>query len=207
MNLNETLRNELKKDDKEKKTISVVLETAKLEAIDKIIAGFNILNPDKVFTRQKLIELSINHLIEESEKILEENGITDDTQLYPDPQEEEKDFDTVIFPAQMQGFEETFLGEDQWYYVRLKEDKLDKIKYVACYVGKPVSAITHYAKVDKIEPIMLEKGKRYIIKFAGKAIKLDNPVPLGKISSAAVRANRYVKLDTLLSAKKYADLL
>lgn len=206
MQLDELLRRELKKEEKEKKTISLVLEAAKLEAIDKIITGFNILNPEKTFTRQKLVEIAIDNLIDESNKILGEHDLLE-TSIDNIEVEEEKVYDTAIFPAKVEGFNEVFLGEDQWHYVRLQQDKVEHIKYVACYVGKPVSAITHFAKVKSIEPITVDGKSKYIIKFEDKAKKLENPVVLGKISSAAVRANRYVMLNQLLEAKEYGDLM
>ena len=60
--------------------------------------------------------------------------------------------DTVIVPAQSEGFEKVFLGEDCWYAIRISGGMLDKIKYIAAYQTQPVSAITHYAAVDRIEP-------------------------------------------------------
>ena len=60
--------------------------------------------------------------------------------------------DTVIVPAQKDGFEKVFLGEDCWYAIRISGGMLEKIKYIAAYQTQPVSAITHYAPVDRIEP-------------------------------------------------------
>lgn len=209
MSLGEMLRTELKKDEKEKKTISVVLENAKLEDIDRIIKGFSNLNPERTFTRQKLIEMAVDNLIEESMAILEEHGLTGN--LSASEEEEayhtERPFDTAIFAAQEEGFNQVFLGENQWYHVRLGQGKGEKLKYVACYVGAPVSAITHYAKVKSIVPEMVDGKQRFRILFDGTAIKLDNPVLLGNISAATVRSNRYVMLDELKAARKYADLM
>ncbi len=41
--------------------------------------------------------------------------------------------DTIIVPAQKDGFDETFLGEDCWYAIRIAGGMLDKIKYIAAY--------------------------------------------------------------------------
>jgi hypothetical protein len=66
--------------------------------------------------------------------------------------------DTILVPAQKEGFEQVFLGEKCWYAIRISGGMLDKIKYIAAYQTHPVSAITHYAPVDRIEPYG-ESGK------------------------------------------------
>jgi len=60
--------------------------------------------------------------------------------------------DTVIVPAQQEGFEELFLGENAWHAIRISGGMLQKIKYIAAYQTRPVSAITHLAPVERIEP-------------------------------------------------------
>lgn len=87
------------------------------------------------------------------------------------------DFDTIICPAREQGFRETFLGRNCWYAIRLSTKKTPAIKYIAAYQKRPVSAITHYARVRSIKPYR-NTGK-YIVTFAGKAKKLQKPVGLG----------------------------
>ncbi len=207
MNLNNRLRSELKSEENEKKSISIMLPSTKVNELDQIIMAFAQVNREKTFTRQGLIEIAIDDLIEESKKILKENGVDDIYKLQEYESEENKEFDTVIFPAQLEGFNRAFLTERKWYYVRLGKEKIDGIRYVACYIGAPISAITHYAEVDSIEPAMIEGKQKYILKFKGEAIKLENPVPIGKVSSMTVRANRYVTLESLKSAKSYKDLL
>ena len=75
--------------------------------------------------------------------------------------------DTIIVPAKKDGFEVTFLGEDCWYAIRISGGMLDKIKYIAAYQTKPVSAITHYAPVSRIEPY--GEGGKYKVVFSGSA--------------------------------------
>jgi hypothetical protein len=58
----------------------------------------------------------------------------------------------VVVPAQKEGFKEEFLGKHQWYAIRLAGGKLQQIRYIATYQTKPISAVTHYAPVAKIEP-------------------------------------------------------
>jgi hypothetical protein len=46
-------------------------------------------------------------------------------------------------PAQQDGFDEVFLGENCWHAIRMGGGMLSKIKYIAAYQSNPVSAITN----------------------------------------------------------------
>jgi len=111
--------------------------------------------------------------------------------------------DTLIVPAQKEGFEEVFLGEDCWYAVRISGGMLDKIKYVAAYQTQPVSAITHYAPVHRIEPYG-ESGK-YKLFFSEKAQKIG-PISYGSAPSGAMQGTRYTTFSKLKSATQLTDL-
>jgi hypothetical protein len=78
----------------------------------------------KVFDKAKKIEVDSKSLAEKQTK-------------------KEKIQDTVIVPAQEDGFNEVFLGENKWYAIRIGGGKLNEIKYIAAYQTAPVSAITH----------------------------------------------------------------
>jgi hypothetical protein len=112
--------------------------------------------------------------------------------------------DTIIVPARKEGFEKVFLGEDCWYAIRISGGMLDQIKYVAVYQTQPVSAITHFATVSRIEPYG-EEGKYKLI-FSEKA-KPIGPIPYGDAPSAMMQAPRYTSYAKLLKAKKLMDLL
>lgn len=112
--------------------------------------------------------------------------------------------DTIVVPAQKDGFEKVFMGEDCWYAIRISGGMLDKIKYVAAYQTQPVSAITHYAPVARIEPYG-EEGK-YKLLFAEKA-KSIGPIPYGDAPSGAMQGPRYTTFAKLQSAKKLTDLV
>ena len=81
---------------------------------------------------------------------------------------------------------------------------LDKIKYIAAYQTLPVSAITHYAPVDRIEPYG-ESGKHKLI-FSEKAEPLG-PIPYGDAPPGAMQGPRYTTFSRLKSAKKLTDAL
>lgn len=112
--------------------------------------------------------------------------------------------DTVIVPAQKEGFEKVFLGEDSWYAIRIAGGMLDKIKYIAAYQTQPVSAITHYAPVARIEPYG-EEGK-YKLFFSEKATPIG-PIPFGDATTGAMQGPRYTTFEKLKAAKKISDLL
>lgn len=58
---------------------------------------------------------------------------------------------TIIVPAREEGFNRVFLGENAWYAIKISSSMIPKIKYIASYQTAPVSAITYFAQVDKIE--------------------------------------------------------
>lgn len=112
--------------------------------------------------------------------------------------------DTIIVPAQKEGFEQVFLGEDSWYSIRIAGGMLDKIRYIAAYQSQPISAITYYAPVDRIEPYG-ESGK-YKVVFSEKA-KAIGPIPYGDAPPGAMQGPRYTTFEKLKSASKLSDLL
>lgn len=111
--------------------------------------------------------------------------------------------DTVVVPAQKEGFESVFLGSDCWYAIRISGGMLDKIKYIAAYQTQPVSAVTHFAAVDHIEPYG-DSGK-YKLVFSGKAQPIG-PIPFADAASGMMQGPRYTSIERLKSAKKVADL-
>lgn len=111
--------------------------------------------------------------------------------------------DTVVVPAQKDGFEEVFIGEDCWYSIRISGGMLEQIKYIAAYQTQPVSAITHYAPVSRIEPYG-EEGK-YKLVFSEKA-KPIGPIPFGDAPSGLMQGPRYTTFAKLKLAHKLTDV-
>lgn len=108
--------------------------------------------------------------------------------------------DTVVVPAQEDGFIATFLGENCWYAIRIHASMLSRIKYLATYRVAPESAITHLAKVHSIEP--WRDSNKYIVIFEGPAEVLKTRIPLvpkGKVK--APQNLRYTSLKKLQAAK------
>ena len=92
--------------------------------------------------------------------------------------------DTVVVPAQEDGFQETFLGEKCWYAIRISGGMLSRIKYIAAYRTAPVSAITHYAPVDRIESY--GDGGKYRLYFSERAKEIT-PIPFGDATSGSMQ--------------------
>lgn len=117
---------------------------------------------------------------------------------------EDLSVDTMIVPAQSEGFEKVFLGENCWYAVRVSGGMLTKIKYIAAYQTAPVSAITHYAPVDHIEPYGNE-GK-YKLVFSAPAQPIG-PIPRGNVPKGTLQGSIYRSLAQIKKAKTVADLI
>jgi hypothetical protein len=115
-----------------------------------------------------------------------------------------EDLNTVVVAAREEGFEQEFLKNNCWYAIRIHASMLDKIKYVAAYQVAPVSAITYYAEVSKIEK--WKDTNKYILYFKEKAIKIKT-IPLDKTKKGlAPQAPRYTSIERLLKAKSLAEV-
>jgi hypothetical protein len=112
--------------------------------------------------------------------------------------------DTIIVPAQKEGFERVFLQENCWYAIRIAGGMLDKIKYIAAYQTIPISAVTHFAPVERIEPYG-EDGKYKVI-FSARAKPIKN-IPFGDAATGAMQGPRYTSFSKLATAVQISDLL
>ena len=118
--------------------------------------------------------------------------------------EKAKDLDTIVVPANEEGFNEVFLGENCWYAIRISSSMIDRIKYIAAYQTAPISAITHYAEVVKIQKY--KNSGKYIVYFKDKAKKIK-PINLStKQKGAAPQAPRYANFNKLKKAKTLKDV-
>jgi hypothetical protein len=113
-----------------------------------------------------------------------------------------EDLDTIVVAANEGGFNEVFLGQDCWYAIRISSSMIDRIKFIAGYQTAPISAITHYAEVSKIEKYR-DSGKS-IVYFKDKAKEIG-PIKLAS-SYKAPQAPRYTKFEKLLDAKNLDDV-
>lgn len=113
-------------------------------------------------------------------------------------------FDTIVVPANEEGFNAQFLGNNQWYAVRISSSMLDRIKYIAAYQTAPVSAITYVAEVARIEKY--KDTSKFILYFKDKA-KPVGPIKLpAKRKGVAPQAPRYTTFAKLKNAKTLGDI-
>lgn len=118
--------------------------------------------------------------------------------------EDADDLNTIVVPAQADGFKEEFLHHHQWFAVRLKSAMLHKIKYIAAYQVAPVSGITHVAQVERIEKFK-DSGK-YIVHFKPDSIEKINKIGLGKKKALAPQAPRYTTYRAIMEAKTLDEI-
>lgn len=109
------------------------------------------------------------------------------------------ELDTIVVPAREEGFQDTFLGENRWYAIRVHSSMIPKIKYIAAYRVSPESAITHIAPVASIEP--WKDTNKYVVIFSNPAQKIApiRLIPKGDIK--APQAPRYTSYKRLMEAK------
>ena len=107
-------------------------------------------------------------------------------------------------PAKKEGFERVFINENCWHAIRISGGMLDKIKYIASYQTKPVSAITHYAPVERIEPY--GENNKYKVIFSQPAQLLENPIPFGNATSGTMQGSRYTNYSKLMTANTLSDI-
>jgi hypothetical protein len=113
------------------------------------------------------------------------------------------ELNTIIVPAQREGFERVFRGQNCWYAIRISGGMLPKIKFIAAYQTQPVKKVTYYAPVASIEPYG-EQGK-YKLNF-GEPAKPIGPIPFADAPQGSMQGPRYTTLEKLLKAKRLTDL-
>lgn len=180
----------------EKKQFFLTLPLELTERLDRVAKAMTKASGRSV-TRNMLIEDAVEAFLDEAVPTLEERGIALEETEAPDF------YDTVVLPAHEEGFRQVFLTEGSWYPKRVKPERMERIRYVAIYVGKPISAVTHYGKVREFVP---DGEGKYRMELEGAPVELPHPIPLGGINAASVRAPRYTTLERLLAAEEYKDL-
>lgn len=106
--------------------------------------------------------------------------------------------DTIIVPAKPEGFKDVFLGEERWYHIRISDEKINQIKYIAAYEAHNNKFIQYYAEVDSIENSKIKEGYK-VVYFKSKATLLPNnrKIKLGENKYYAPQSIRYVSSEKL----------
>jgi hypothetical protein len=114
------------------------------------------------------------------------------------------DLNTIVVPAQEEGFLEEFIKNQCWYAIRISAAMIDKLKYIAAYQVAPTSAITHYAEIASIQKYA--DTNKYIVKFKGAA-KTIKHITLDKNKKGiAPQSPRYASFDKLIEANTISQV-
>jgi hypothetical protein len=114
------------------------------------------------------------------------------------------ELDTVVVPAREEGFRDVFIAENMWRAIRIHPSMIPRIKYIAAYQVAPVSAITHIADVDRIEP-WKDTGKQAVFfKEPARQIEPIAWVPTGRVM--APQSSRYTSFKKLSTARTLDDV-
>ena len=120
-----------------------------------------------------------------------------------------KEINTILVPTGKfnDGFEQVFLKEHSWYYLRISSSKLKQFKYIAAYQPAPVSAVTHIAEIESFTDVQNDKGQtRLKAAFKAPAQEID-PIPFGNAKGGSLQGPRYVNRDELLSCGDLGKIL
>ena len=118
-------------------------------------------------------------------------------------QQKSSNENTIVVPANKEGFEKVFLGEHCWYAVRIAGGRLEQIKYIAAYQTAPISAITHIAEVASIEPY--GDGKKYKLNFVAPARPVG-PLKVGNTRRNTPQSPRYTNNIVLDNAQDMGNV-
>lgn len=192
-----------------KKQVTIYLDDSKLKDLDNLIKAYSEVSNSKSFSRNSLIEMAITKFVDESKMYFKQrHSIEIDEITQEKSQTKSEDYDLVILSSIESGFEETFLGEKEemcWYPCKIKEERIPKLKYIAIYRGKPISAITHYAAIKKIE-YSPEKDAN-VCYFSEGPFELPTKITLGTRKGYEFRRPNYTTLEKLMSAKIADDII
>ena len=180
-----------------KKNVSFNIDEELLERLDAVVSEFN--GNDGDSTRNSVIEEAVIGYVESAEDYFSKQAVIHDRE-----EGNTASYDTAIYPATNENFTKVFIGEKQWYYVRMAEFRIKNIKYIALYRGAPVSAITHYAEVLEIGEAN-QDNKRLIKLKEPKS--LPKPIVLGNIHVNNVRKLFYTTLSELEHIESVEEIL
>lgn len=207
-------------EENKRKNISVNLDENLVKKADFVAKVLSDLNKSRNFSRNSIIEMSLEEYVNECadvmwdkysidlESSIIEEDIIDSTKKGNYKIEDNitsSEYNLVTFPAHSSNFKTVFLGQKKWYEVRIAEDRIPNLKYIALYVGSPISGITHYGKIDKIIDSGNNNNKK-IIFLDGDPISIGHTVVLGNTNATSMRPPRYTTLEKLLDAKYVKDL-
>lgn len=112
--------------------------------------------------------------------------------------------DTIVVPASPEGFQNVFLGQQCWYSFKLSKRAHEELQYIAVYQTRPISAITHFAKIERIE---LRQDKKYIAYLEKGTTREIGPIRYDHGALTAIQSPRYFNLEMIKKSKSLRDLV
>ena len=81
--------------------------------------------------------------------------------------------DTLIVPTGKsgEGFEDVFLNENAWYYLRISTSRLKQFKFIAAYQPAPISAVTHIAPIKEFVEVFFSEISEILV--SGLDVKIS----------------------------------
>lgn len=197
-----------------RKTFSVTMDSNQVEMVDKLALFFGEKTGQKI-SRNQMIEEAVGGFIDDSAEVIQEQFDMDIRTVTIAELERGRrsnatdvaELDTLIVPARDNAaYREDFFVRHVWSNVRVVEEKLQCMRYLAVYVGAPTSAITHYAPIGSYRKDPQNPG-RYSILLEGNPQPLPQRVEAGDPGAAAgMRSCRYTAFYLLCRARSLQDL-
>lgn len=167
------------------------------------IAHSNLFRKTEYNDFQSLADEISNEILELTKQIEKVEAIDNETKALLNEAADELDLDdsakdTLIVPAKPEGFTNVFLKENKWYYIRIADEKINQIKYIAAYEAQKGKCIRYYAEVDYIENSEIKKGYKVIyFKRAATLLPNNRKIELGDNPYYAPQSMRYVSSEKL----------
>lgn len=171
------------------------------------LAGIVLKNYDNIDEEYKKlfgIKRKPNYKIEDQFEPVDSEGVEEQVSEEASEHGEAPAWDTIVCPAKEDGFQSAFIENKAWWAIRIWQQKIPYIKYIAMYQVAPLSQITHYGVVDRIEPF--EDSGKYIVYLKGDPIKLKNPVGIGEKRNIQPQSSKYAKFEDILTAQSLDDV-
>ena len=119
----------------------------------------------------------------------------------------EKDLDTIIVSSRPGGIE-FFITKGYWENIRISDNKIKNIKYIALYQAITEKKINKLGKINKIEKYVVSpyKPPKYRIFFTLLDIEVNVILDDTKNRKLVIQSPRYTNFDHLLKCKTLSEL-
>jgi hypothetical protein len=176
----------------------------KLNLQDKSLASAFL---DRLEEMLPIIGLPLFESSEEAELAVDATQTHDLEKTSPDGK-----IDTLIVPTGKsgEGFEEVFLNEHCWYYLRISPNKAKNFKFIAAYRPAPISAVTHIAEIAEFVEVENEKGQtrlKAVFKEPARELFGEEVKPFGDAKGGSMQGPRYVNCESLMACTQLGEIL